>query len=155
MNNFNQCEKCYEIENVYCVKKTENLKKHLVFAIIGMYKKISRCMGGVLMAKTTLQVIQSIEDEARKIKKIYDEKIEASRKEIEAKLAEDEVIFDHETEVRISELKEKQTEELNNAEEILTHSIETTNIKREQALKERKDELVRQIVQEVVNRYGD
>lgn len=155
MNNFNQCEKCYETENVYCIKKDQNLKKHLVFAIIGMDKKISRCMGGVLMAKTTLQVIQSIEDEARKIKKIYDEKIEASRKEIEAKLAEDEVIFDHETEVRISELKEKQTEELNNAEEILTHSIETTNIKREQALKERKDELVRQIVQEVVNRYGD
>lgn len=82
-------------------------------------------MGGVLMAKTTLQVIQSIEDEVRKIKKIYDEKIEASRREIEAKLAEDEVIFDRETEVFLSELKEKQTEELNNAEEILTHSTVT------------------------------
>lgn len=77
------------------------------------------------MAKTTLQVIQSIEDEVRKIKKIYDEKIEASRREIEAKLAEDEVIFDRETEVFLSELKEKQTEELNNAEEILTHSTVT------------------------------
>lgn len=65
------------------------------------------------------------------------------------------MIFDRETEVFLSELKEKQTEELNNAEEILTHSIETNKIKCEQVLKERKDELVRQIVQEVVNRYGD
>ncbi|MGO4927301.1 hypothetical protein ACTQ45_01975 [Fundicoccus sp. Sow4_D5] len=107
------------------------------------------------MPKTTLQVIQAIEDEARKIKLIYDEKIAESRLEIEDKLAEDEVIFDHETEVMLSNLREKQEQELNEAELKLNRTIETNKQKREQALTNRKNDLVQQIVQEVVSRYGD
>lgn len=107
------------------------------------------------MPKTTLQVIQSIEDEAKKIKLIYDEKISKSRDEINEKLAEDAVIFDHETEMMLANLREKQQLELNEAQNKLNQTIETNKLKREQALTDRKNELVLQIVQEVVKRYGD
>lgn len=120
-----------------------------------MYVINSLDMGGGCMPKTTLQVIQAIEDEARKIKLIYDEKIAESRNEIEEKLAEDAVIFDHETEVMLSQLSEKQQAELEQAENKLNQTIETNKLKREQALTNRKNDLVQQIVQEVVNRYGD
>ena len=107
------------------------------------------------MPKTTLQVIQAIEDEAKKIKLIYDEKISKTRVEINEKLAEDAVIFDHETEVMLANLREKQQLELNEAQNKLNQTIETNKLKREQALTDRKNELVLQIVQEVVKRYGD
>lgn len=107
------------------------------------------------MPKTTLQVIQAIEDEARKIKAMYDSKIAESLAEIDEKLAEDAVIFDHETEVMLSNLREKQQEELKEAELKLNQTIETNKQKREQALTNRKSDLVQQIVQEVVKRYGD
>lgn len=127
----------------------------MVFAIIVMYVINSLDRGGGCMPKTTLQVIQAIEDEARKIKQIYDEKIAASLAEIEEKLAEDEVIFDHETELMLSDLREKQQQELEEAELKLKRSIETNKQKQEQALTNRKNDLVQQIVQEVVKRYGD
>lgn len=127
----------------------------MIFTIIVMYVINSLDRGGGCMPKTTLQVIQAIEDEARKIKQIYDEKIAASLAEIEEKLAEDEVIFDHETELMLSDLREKQQQELEDAELKLKRSIETNKQKREQALTNRKNDLVQQIVQEVVKRYGD
>ena len=107
------------------------------------------------MPKTTLQVIQAIEDEAKKIKLIYDEKIAESRVEIDDMLAEDAVLFDHESEVMLANLREKQELELNEAQNKLNQTIETNKLKREQALTNRKDELVLQIVQKVVKRYGD
>lgn len=136
-------------------KSFKNLNTSVLFVIIKMNVINSLIIGGGCMPKTTLQVIQAIEDEARKIKLIYDEKIAESRLEIEDKLAEDEVIFDHETEVMLSNLREKQEQELNEAELKLNRTIETNKQKREQALTNRKNDLVQQIVQEVVSRYGD
>lgn len=107
------------------------------------------------MAKTTLQVIQAIEEEAKKIKLIYDERIETSSEQMKHKLAEEETTYNDETEQILSELQQQQQEELALAEEQLERSIEKNQAKSEQALTDKKTELVQQIVKEVVMRYGN
>lgn len=107
------------------------------------------------MAKTTLQVIQAIEDEAKKIKLIYDERIEASSEQIKHKLAKDDAAFSSDTEQILKELQEQQEKELELAEKQLERSIDINQTKSEQALTDKKTELVQQIVKEVVMRYGN
>lgn len=107
------------------------------------------------MAKTTLQVIQAIEEEAKKIKQIFDDKIQASDEQIKHKLAEDEAVYNSETEQLVEALKEQQEAEISVAENRLEQTIETNRVKLEKALTEKKEELVQQIVKEVVIRYGN
>lgn len=107
------------------------------------------------MAKTTLQVIQAIEEEAKKIKQIFDDRINASNEQIKHKLTEDEALYDSETEQVVEALKKQQEAEISTAEKRLEQTVETNRVKLEKALTEKKEELVQKIVKEVVIRYGN
>lgn len=107
------------------------------------------------MPKSTLQVIRNIEDEAKKIQKSYDEKIEKVNQQTQIQLDEVSEKYDVETKKIIAELEKELDTEIAVAKSNLEKVEAQNRSKSEEALTKKKDELIKHIVNEVISRYGN
>ncbi|AXY25607.1 hypothetical protein CL176_06135 [Suicoccus acidiformans] len=107
------------------------------------------------MAKSTLQVIKGIEDEAKLIQKSYQDQIGEIEQTYQDSLQEEREALDRETVRIINEQETAYQAAVAEAQADLEATIASYKARTNQALTDNKDTIVQAIVEEVVNLYGN
>lgn len=114
-----------------------------------------RSKGGVRMSQSTLAEMNAIEQEAREIYESYQQKIVESKEQIAIRLNAFVERFDQETRQQIEVAKNKVARHEQEAKVMLADNVANNQQQLVQALGEKKEELIQQIVEKVVKYYGD
>ncbi|MGT2960304.1 hypothetical protein [Streptococcus caballi] len=107
------------------------------------------------MANSILATMQGIEEEAKAILADYDAQIKELRGQSTQKLEQIKLDCDRETELELSELEEKLAKEKTLLQETLEQTIAKNDEQVRSVLSDKKDGLVQQIVDKVVEKYGN
>ncbi|WP_124057640.1 hypothetical protein [Vaginisenegalia massiliensis] len=107
------------------------------------------------MANTTLDEMQLIEEEVNHILQDYDQQIAASQASIQEKLTKVADQYDQETQVQVANLEVNYQQERQDLQMKVDQTIADNQAKIDAALTDRKADLIRQIVEEVVEKYGN
>lgn len=107
------------------------------------------------MANSILATMQGIEEEAKAILADYDAQIKALRGQSTQKLEEIKLDCDRETELELSKLEEELAKEKTLLQENLEQTIAKNDEQVRSVLSDKKDGLVQQIVDKVVEKYGN
>lgn len=107
------------------------------------------------MAKSTLEVIQAIEDKAEKIDQEYKDQIAVLEERQRERLESETLLLKEENEKALEEFKAQLEQELVDAREALEKAQAQYTEQTNEAMTGMRDELIDNIVIEVVNKYGN
>lgn len=111
--------------------------------------------GGYYMSNSTLEEMNAIELEAIEIKKSYQAKINEASNSIETKLKEAANQLDIETQELIRVAREQYEQKEKEYQAQLAEKVQTNQQKLTAALGDKKAALIDQIVEKVVEQYGN
>lgn len=107
------------------------------------------------MAKSTLEMIQEIEDKAAKLDRGYQEQIAELEERQSERLENATALYKTECQASLAEYQNQLKEELKDAQDALKQMQDQYKQRTNDAMTKMRDELVYKIVTEVVNKYGN
>lgn len=106
------------------------------------------------MANSILETMQGIENEAKQVLADYDSQIQDLRVRSAQDLDVIKADYDRETQAEVAALEEKLAQEIAQLKESLAKTITQNESSVRSVLTDKKDNLVQQIVDRVVEKYG-